>query len=99
MVRAVRKTDSLSFPLAQRTSRRFWYLRYEQAADLSKCARLHADERAPSPHNEYASRAMLVSFMPLTVLTFVVLGVIFFGLATPTEAAAMGAAGALVLAA
>ena len=41
---------------------------------------------------------LLVSFMPLTVLTFVVLGVIFFGLATPTELAAMGAAGALLLA-
>ena len=41
---------------------------------------------------------ILVSFMPLTVLTIVVLGVIFFGLATPTESAAMGAAGALMLA-
>jgi len=36
--------------------------------------------------------------MPLTILTIVVLAVIFFGLATPTESAAMGAAGALVLA-
>ena len=41
---------------------------------------------------------LLVSFMPLTVLTIVVLGVIFFGLATPTESAAMGAAGALMMA-
>ena len=41
---------------------------------------------------------LLVSFMPLTVLTIVVLGVIFFGLATPTELAAMGAAGALLMA-
>jgi tripartite ATP-independent transporter DctM subunit len=41
---------------------------------------------------------ILVSFMPLTVLTIVVLGVIFFGLATPTESAAMGALGALMLA-
>ena len=41
---------------------------------------------------------LLVSFLPLTVLTIVVLGVIFFGLATPTELAAMGAAGALMLA-
>ena len=41
---------------------------------------------------------LLVSFMPLTVLTIVVLGVIFFGLATPTESAAMGAAGALLMA-
>jgi tripartite ATP-independent transporter DctM subunit len=41
---------------------------------------------------------VLVSFMPLTVLTIVVLAVIFFGLATPTESAAMGAVGALMLA-
>jgi TRAP-type mannitol/chloroaromatic compound transport system permease large subunit len=41
---------------------------------------------------------LLVSFMPLTILTIVVLAVIFFGLATPTESAAMGAAGALMLA-
>jgi TRAP-type mannitol/chloroaromatic compound transport system permease large subunit len=41
---------------------------------------------------------LLVSFLPLTILTIVVLGVIFFGLATPTESAAMGAAGALMLA-
>ena len=41
---------------------------------------------------------LLTSFMPLTVLTIVVLGVIFFGLATPTESAAMGAVGGLILA-
>jgi tripartite ATP-independent transporter DctM subunit len=41
---------------------------------------------------------LMVSFVPLTILTFVVLGVIFFGLATPTESAAMGAAGALMMA-
>jgi TRAP-type mannitol/chloroaromatic compound transport system permease large subunit len=41
---------------------------------------------------------LLVSFLPLTILTIVVLGVIFFGLATPTESAAMGAAGALLMA-
>ncbi|WP_439363217.1 TRAP transporter large permease [Bradyrhizobium sp. DASA03005] len=41
---------------------------------------------------------VLVSFMPLTILTFVVLAVIFAGLATPTESAAIGAFGALLLA-
>ena len=41
---------------------------------------------------------LLVSFMPLTVLTFVVLAVIFAGLATPTELAAIGATGAFMLA-
>ena len=42
---------------------------------------------------------LLVSFVPLTILTFVVLAVIFFGIATPTESAAMGAVGASILAA
>jgi tripartite ATP-independent transporter DctM subunit len=44
-------------------------------------------------------RDLLVSFVPLTVLILAVLGAIFFGFATPTEAAAVGALGALVLAA
>ena len=38
-------------------SRRFWYLHYKEAADLPKCARLHADEaRAIAKGN--AQRAM-----------------------------------------
>ncbi|MCU9840165.1 MULTISPECIES: TRAP transporter large permease subunit [Ruegeria] len=41
---------------------------------------------------------LLVSFVPLTVLIFLVLGSILGGLATPAEAAAMGALGGLVLA-
>jgi len=41
---------------------------------------------------------LMISFMPLTILTFVVLAVIFAGLATPTESAAIGAFGALMLA-
>jgi len=48
------------------------------------------------------SRAFLLlaqAFVPLAVLIFAVLGSILFGLATPTEAAAVGAAGSLVLAA
>ena len=36
--------------------------------------------------------------MPSLVLIFLVLGTIFMGLATPTEAGAMGAVGAIVLA-
>jgi tripartite ATP-independent transporter DctM subunit len=44
-------------------------------------------------------RDLLFSFIPLTVLILSVLGAIFFGFATPTEAAAVGALGALVLAA
>jgi len=47
-------------------------------------------------------RALLLlaqAFLPLAVLILAVLGSILFGLATPTEAAAVGALGALVLAA
>ncbi|HEU0158677.1 MAG TPA: GntR family transcriptional regulator [Hyphomicrobiaceae bacterium] len=41
-------------------SRRFWYLHYKQAADLPKCARLHADEaRAIAKANP--ARAMAAS--------------------------------------
>src|SRR5262245_24867904 len=41
-------------------SRRFWYLHYKEAADLPKCARLHADEaRAIAKGN--APRAMAAS--------------------------------------
>lgn len=43
--------------------------------------------------------ALLTSFFPLAVLILAVLGAILFGLATPSEAAAVGAAGALLLAA
>jgi tripartite ATP-independent transporter DctM subunit len=42
---------------------------------------------------------MLTSFFPLAVLIMSVLGAILFGLATPSEAAAIGALGGLVLAA
>ncbi|WP_043617764.1 TRAP transporter large permease subunit [Ensifer sp. ZNC0028] len=42
---------------------------------------------------------MLTSFAPLTFLIFAVLGAILFGLATPSEAAAIGALGGLALAA
>ena len=41
---------------------------------------------------------LLTSFVPLAILIMAVLGAILFGLATPHEAAAMGAMGALILA-
>jgi tripartite ATP-independent transporter DctM subunit len=41
---------------------------------------------------------LLTSFVPLAILILAVLGAILFGLATPTEAAAVGATGSLVLA-
>jgi tripartite ATP-independent transporter DctM subunit len=42
---------------------------------------------------------LMTSFVPLAVLILCVLGAIMFGLATPTEAAAVGAFGAILLAA
>ena len=42
---------------------------------------------------------LVTSFVPLAMLIFSVLGAIMFGLATPSEAAAIGALGALILAA
>jgi tripartite ATP-independent transporter DctM subunit len=42
--------------------------------------------------------ALVTSFVPLALLIFAVLGAILFGLATPSEAAAMGALGSVVLA-
>jgi len=60
---------------------------------------------APKPKNEDVPppakifKDLLVSFVPLTVLIMLVLGSILGGLATPAEAAAMGALGGLVLAA
>jgi tripartite ATP-independent transporter DctM subunit len=43
--------------------------------------------------------ALLTSFFPLAILILSVLGAILFGLATPSEAAAVGALGSLVIAA
>jgi TRAP-type mannitol/chloroaromatic compound transport system permease large subunit len=42
-------------------------------------------------------KMLLTSFFPLTILIVSVLGSIIFGWATPTEAAALGAAGAMLL--
>ena len=59
---------------------------------------------APKPRREDVPPAskvyleLLVSFVPLTLLIMLVLGSILGGLATPAEAAAMGALGAMVLA-
>jgi len=53
-------------------------------------------EDIPPPIKIYMD--LLVSFVPLTALIMLVLGSILGGLATPAEAAAMGALGGLVLA-
>ena len=55
------------------------------------------EEDIPSRRVVYTQ--LLTSFVPLTVLIMLVLGSILGGLATPAEAAAMGASGGLVLAA
>jgi len=55
------------------------------------------DEEVPPKSEIYLS--LLTSFVPLTVLIMMVLGSILGGLATPAEAAAMGALGAVMLAA
>jgi len=61
---------------------------------------------APSLPKEQSDRPatevvlmLLTSFVPLAVMILCVLGAIMFGLATPTEAAAVGALGATLLAA
>jgi len=59
---------------------------------------------APTPKMEHAPSTrviyieLLTSFVPLTILIMLVLGSILGGLATPAEAAAMGALGGLILA-
>lgn len=56
---------------------------------------------AAVPHNEFSSlgtRRAMTTFFPPVMLIVLVLGSIFAGFATPTEAAGIGAAGATVLA-
>jgi TRAP transporter, DctM subunit len=65
--------------------------------DPSKAPKLPPEERnVPFTTIIYA---LVTSFLPLAALILAVLGAIMFGLATPSEAASMGALGALVLAA
>lgn len=56
----------------------------------------------PAAEREFSvtslARAVVASLLPPLALVAAVLGTIFFGIATPTEAGAMGAAGALLLA-
>jgi tripartite ATP-independent transporter DctM subunit len=56
-----------------------------------------AEEVPPVPFAQLAVM-LLTSFFPLAFLIFAVLGSILFGLATPTEAAAIGSLGGMVLA-
>ena len=50
-------------------------------------------------HGWALARKVLAGVLPSSILIFMVLGTIFMGLATPTEAGAMGVVGALALAA
>jgi len=65
--------------------------------DPKLCPRPVELERA-IPFNEVAW-ALLTSFFPLAILILSVLGAIIMGLATPSEAAAVGAAGSMIIAA
>ena len=65
--------------------------------DPSLCPRPKELDR-PIPFRE-VSWALVTSFFPLAVLILSVLGAILMGLATPSEAAAVGAAGSIILAA
>lgn len=49
-------------------------------------------------HGWMLARRVLATLVPAMVLIFLVLGTIFLAVATPTEGAAMGAAGSLALA-
>ncbi len=69
-------------------------------------AKINPSLAPPLPKKEYEGvtrtqvfKNLLTSFVPLTALILAVLGSIVFGLATPTEAAALGSLGGLLLAA
>jgi tripartite ATP-independent transporter DctM subunit len=66
------------------------------ALNPSLAPKLPPEERAGSTGE--IIWALATSFFPLALLILSVLGAIFFGIATPTEAAAVGSFGALVLA-
>ena len=57
-----------------------------------------APAAAYDPADWAAVRALFIAILPPAFLILAVLGSIFFGVATPTEAAGVGAAGALLLA-
>jgi tripartite ATP-independent transporter DctM subunit len=73
------------------------YVLYVAARYPEKAPALPPEAR--TVHGMALVRKSLVSVVPPLVLIFAVLGSIFFGIATPTEAGAVGAFGAAVLAA
>jgi tripartite ATP-independent transporter DctM subunit len=76
------------------------YVLYVLGVTLVKPAAAPALPAAARPLRGLAlARRAAVSMLPPLILIFLVLGTIFLGIATPTEGGALGAAGALVLAA
>ena len=73
------------------------YIGYLLAVGVFRPAHAPAADVAPMDWRAAADLALAV--VPAALLILAVLGSIFFGLATPTEAAGVGAAGALLLAA
>ena len=73
------------------------YVGYLLAVGVFRPAHAPAADVAPMDWRAAADLALAV--VPAALLILAVLGSIFFGLATPTEAAGVGAAGALLLAA
>ena len=73
------------------------YIGYLLAVGVFRPARAPAADVEPMDWRAAADLALAV--VPAALLILAVLGSIFFGLATPTEAAGVGAAGALLLAA
>lgn len=73
------------------------YMIYVVARAIANPALAPRPERLDVPMHQVV-RELLVSFVPLAVLILSVLGVILMGVATPTEAAAVGSFGGMVLA-
>ncbi len=55
------------------------------------------DEKNKIKINSFDNHQFLVAFIPPLLLIFIVLGSIIFGVATPSEAAALGSVGALII--
>ena len=87
--------EAAKAPGAERlpTPRWFWVVLAIAVAVIAVVYRLWTWERLE------IFKYLLTSFFPLAILILMVLGSIVFGFATPTEAAAVGALGGLVLAA
>jgi TRAP-type mannitol/chloroaromatic compound transport system permease large subunit len=94
-VKAAKTTDAklATKPPRNATPKWFWIV-------LAACATLLAVLYATLDFKRLEIfKMLLASFFPLTVLILAVLGSIVFGLATPTEAAAIGSLGGFILAA